>query len=138
MKKDTWLIVFLIIINFSFIYSQEKFNPTKAIVGKWQVLYSTKKLSNIDKKGFISYEFFDNGICRCFFTDRKCKNESIDYLDCNWIIKRNSLSFSEMIWCNGIISKLPDYNKIKWVNDSLFYSVGREGGQKIYVYFIKS
>jgi|JI10StandDraft_1071094.scaffolds.fasta_scaffold530213_2 hypothetical protein len=133
-KKYLELILFL--FSFSIVFSQEKLSPEKSFIGKWKVVYSSKKIDSVDKKGFTSYEFFDTGICRAFSSDRKCNSKLVEYLDYNWKISKNTLSFEEAAWCNGF-SKLPDYNNIKWVNDSLFYSAGKEGMRKIYTYFRK-
>lgn len=131
-----YLVLLLFLFIFSFVFSQENLNLEKVIIGKWKAVYSTKKLDSIDKKGFTDYEFFDSGICRCFSRDRKCNSQNVEYLDCNWKIQNGTLYFYEVAWCNGT-SKLPDYKNLKWVNDSLFYSVGKEGPRKIYTYFRK-
>lgn len=130
------LVFSLFLFSCSIMFSQEKIDAEKAIIGKWKVIYSSKKIGSIDKTGFTSFEFYNTGICRHFVIGMKCNSQDIAYLDYEYKIEKSNLKFLQVAWCNGF-SKLPDYSNIKWVNDSLFYSVGKEGARKIYTYFRK-
>lgn len=123
------LLLVLILLSFSVSYSQEQEN----IVGNWSSCYEigSKKIPTCDST--YIYEFEENNR---YTHVQKLKNNTYTQTG-KWEYNKKGLTIDMDDTTNA--TYFPYTNKVKWVNEDLFYTIGREGflGPKVYHYYYR-
>jgi hypothetical protein len=132
------IIIKIIILNCLFYHSiyGQSIDSNATIVGKWAVCWSSK-FNEYKCDSTLKYEFFDNG---SYIEHRKniCDGQKFNNVPGKWTIKDNKLIWRNDKYCKSLITK-EGTEEIKWIDENVFYMVGREGklGRIIYTYFVR-
>ena len=135
MRKSIWCFT-LAILSLTSTFSQET-NGGNSIIGKWAICITDKPSKKFAcENSMVFFEFLDGGNCNYYTLGIMCNSNKLDFISYNWKLNKDKLTFEESKWCTGSSSKLPDYT-ITWIDNNLFYSIGKEGkrGPKVYTYF---
>ena len=108
-------------------------NVTRQIEGKWEVCTSLRKLSIENCRNFVTYHFKKDGTY----------DDSREYIILGatykyhgkWLLNNKKMTI-DVEDENGM-SIPPQKFKIKWLEEKIFYSVGREGffGPKVFTIY---
>lgn len=114
--------------------------PERTPVGKWKVCVTMDLKDTVtpcETFSFVTYDFYEDGT----YTDSGkyiVNGKSYPYPQGSWQYDGNTLTVKPGK-IPDVLYRSPIEYPVVWVNDTIFYSEGREGenGPLVYTYFIK-